>query len=131
MTKAPDPPFIPPPPFDGETLGRDQFSYGTAALWTIVHPHWRVHGRGKRPFFRQGYDWLQEENPRLTVVARRLDNPEKMVWAGWANNGNSGNRSFMVTGLSIPTAGCWEIAARYSPAPDNIQTLIYTVLVEP
>jgi hypothetical protein len=132
VTNAPDPPFVQPPPFNDETLGSGEFFYGTSALWAMVHPHWRVHGGGKLPYFRQGYDWLQEKDPRLTVVARRLDSPEKMVWAGWANNGNVANKkSFMVTGLSIPTAGCWEIAAHYSPAPDNIQTLTYTVWVEP
>jgi hypothetical protein len=28
-------------------------------------------------------------------------------------------------------AGCWEIAARYAPARDKIETLTYTVWVEP
>src|SRR5258708_5551646 len=130
VTKVPHPPFVPPPPFDGETLGSDGFYYGTSALWAIVHPHWRVYGGGKLPYFRQGYDWLQEKDPRLTVVARRLDGPERMVWAGWASNANAANKkSFMVTGLSVPTAGCWEIAAHYSPARENIQTLTYTVWV--
>ena len=132
VTKAPEPSFVPPPPFDGESLGSGGFYIGTSALWAIVHPHWRVGGGGKLPYFRQGYDWLQEKDPRLTVVARRLDSPEKMVWAGWANNGYvPDKKSFMVTGLSIPTAGCWEIVAHYTPAPDNIQTLAYTVWVEP
>ena len=113
-------------------LGSGGFYYGTSALWAIVQANWRVHGGGKLPYFRQGYDWLQEKNPRLTVVARRMDSAENMVWAGWANNGYvADKKSFMVTGLSIPTAGCWEIAAHYSPAPDNIQTLTYTVWVEP
>ena len=37
---------------------------------------------------------------------------------------------FMVTGIDIPSSGCWEIAARYIAEPD-IQTLSYTVWVDP
>jgi hypothetical protein len=37
----------------------------------------------------------------------------------------------MVTGLSIPTSGCWEISARYGSAPGAVRSLTYTVWVEP
>jgi hypothetical protein len=133
ITKAPDPPFVPPPPFNGLTAGSGEFFYGTSALWAVVQRHWRVHGfaGSKLPYFPQGYDWLKEPAPRLTVVARRLDSPEQMVWAAPASHSNDKIGSFMVTGF-ILTTGCWEIAAHYTPAsPDKIQTLTYTVWVEP
>ncbi len=134
VTRAPDPRFVPPPPFNGESLGSGEFFYGTPALWAMVESRWQIHGfsGSKLPYFRQGFDASKERDPRLSVVARRLDRPEQMVWAGWANSGGiSDLGSFMVTGLTIPAAGCWEIAAHYAPARGKIQTLTYTVWVEP
>jgi len=40
-------------------------------------------------------------------------------------------QGFMVTSLPIPTAGCWEITAHFTPARDKIHTLTYTVRVVP
>ncbi len=36
----------------------------------------------------------------------------------------------MITSLPIPTAGCWEISAHYTPEQGEIRTLTYTVWVE-
>jgi len=109
--------------------------YGSPALWTIIYPDWHVHGGSKLPFFRQGYDWMKEKDPRLTVVARRLDREQPLVWNGWANSasieGKGISGMFMATGINIPTSGCWEITAHYVESRDNIQTLTYTVWVEP
>jgi len=58
-----------------------------------------------------------------------------MVWATPANGAGATDGtakvSFMTTGLGIPAAGCWEIAAHYAPLDGNSQTLTYTVWVEP
>jgi hypothetical protein len=133
VTRPSDRPFVPPAPYSAR-VGNDEFLYGTSALWTIVYPGWHVHSGGKLPFFRQGYDWVKERDPRLTVVARRLDGEAPLVWNGWANNGSIEGRGiagmFMVTGIDIPAAGCWEIAAHYLESRGNIQTLTYTVWVE-
>ena len=133
VTKAPDPPFVPPAPYHADNA-TGEFLYGTPALWAVVATNWHVHGGSKLPYFRQDFDATKERDPRLSVVARRLDGPDAMVWAGWANSGSGAEnigKGFMVTGLEIPTEGCWEIAAHYSPAPTRIQTLTYTVWVEP
>ena len=87
--------------------------------------------------YRQRYDYTADRGtaePDLTVVARRLDGPEQVVRAGLADRATSNGtveNMVMVTGIDIPTAGCREIAARYAPARDNVQTLTYTVWVEP
>lgn len=136
VTAAPDPPFVPPPPFRADS-GSGEFLYGTPALWAVVQRHWQMHvfDGQKLPYFRQGYDSTKENNPRLTVVARRLGEPGPMVWAGWANGAGATEGttrvSLITTGLSIPAAGCWEIAAHYISAPGDSQTLTYTVRVEP
>jgi hypothetical protein len=75
-------------------------------------------------------------------VARRLDALEPLVWAERVNGAwqSSGARpddiaarsgiGAMITGLPIPTAGCWEISAHYTPTQGKVQTLTYTVRVD-
>jgi hypothetical protein len=36
---------------------------------------------------------------------------------------------FMVTGIDVPSSGCWENTARYAAVEPDIQTLSYTVWV--
>jgi hypothetical protein len=136
VTTAPDPPFVPPPPFR-VNAGSGEFLYGSPALWAVVQRHWQIHGftGSKLPYFHQGYDWTKENNPRLTVVARRLDGSEPIVWASPANGAGAVDGatkiSFITTGLEIPAAGCWEIVTHYIPLRGDSQTLTYTVWVEP
>jgi hypothetical protein len=130
VTGPSDHPFVPPKPY-WAGHGDGEFYYGNPALWTIVYPGWHIHSGGKLPFWRVGYDWKNEEDPRLTVVARRLDHEAPLVWNGWANNAWDKFGSFMTTGVDLPSSGCWEIAAHYVASPDNIQTLTYTVWVAP
>jgi hypothetical protein len=115
-------------------VGEDEFLYGSSALWTVIYPNWHIHSGSKLPFMRQGYDSMKEMEPRLTVVARRLDRPAPLVWNGSANYGIEGEGlagMFMVTGIDVPSAGCWEITAHYVQNFSDIQTLTYTVWVEP
>jgi hypothetical protein len=132
VTKAPEPLFVPPKPYSA-FHGEDEFLYGTPALWTVVQQHWNVRSGGKMPFFSQGFDWRNKGRPQLTVVARRLDREWPLVWSGLPGSGfGDGERvegMFMVTGIDIPSSGCWEIAARYIAEPGDIQTLSYIVWV--
>jgi hypothetical protein len=135
ITKPSDHPFVPPAPYSS-SLGNNEFFYGTPALWVVVERHWQLHGYAgqKLPYFRQGYDALKEGRPRLTVVARQLDGKAPLVWNGLAGSGSTGEGSFMVTGLEIPSPGCWEIGTQYVDTSRDIhtvQTLSYTVWVEP
>jgi hypothetical protein len=50
VARPSDPPFVPPRPYS-PAVGRDEFLYGSAALWTIVYPDWHVHSGGKLPSF--------------------------------------------------------------------------------
>lgn len=134
ITRPPEPPFTPPPPYPPDA-GSHEFLYGTPALWTVVYPGWRVHSGGKLPFFRQGYDAMKEMAPLLSVVARRLDGDAPLVRNRRANNAFIEGRGLagmaMVTGIDIPASGCWEITAHYVESPGKVQTLTYTIWVEP
>jgi hypothetical protein len=73
-------------------------------------------------------------------VARRLDGKAPLVWSGLATSGFDDRNipglagMFMVTGIDIPSSGCWEIAAQYVDDTREVHTLAYlayTVWVEP
>ena len=132
VTKPLEHPFVPPAPYSS-SAGSNEFFYGTPALWTVIDPVWRVHSGGKLTFFRRGYDSTKEGRPQLAVVARRLDGEGPLVWNGLPGSSSVEGKGlagmFMVTGIDIPSSGCWEIAARYIAEPGDIQTLTYTVWV--
>jgi hypothetical protein len=137
ITRPSDRPFVPPQPYS-PTVGSDEFLYGSAALWTLVYPGWHVHSGGKLPFFRQGWDDTKAQRPRLTVGARRLDGEGPLVWSGLATSGFLEGKGlagmFMVTGIDIPSSGCWEIGAQYVDTSRDVHTLAYlayTLWVEP
>jgi hypothetical protein len=108
-----------------------------------VSTHWSLgYTSNKLPFFSEDFIFGKSDNdPRLAVVARRLDSPAPLVWSDWANGSipipqvpelkNPDQHGFMVTSLPIPTVGCWEITAHYTPARDKSHTLTYTVWVGP
>jgi hypothetical protein len=136
VTRPPDPPFTPPAPYS-PSAGSHEFLYGGPALWTIVYPSWHIHSGGKLPFFHQGFDWKKGGRPRLTVVARRLDGEGPLVWNELASSGFMEGQSlagmFIVTGIDIPSSGCWEIGAQYvdTSGVHTVAHLDYTVWVEP
>jgi hypothetical protein len=139
VTQAPAQPFVPPKGYHVDP-GAD-FALGTLGLWANVDTHWKLNfNQNKIPFFSEDYIFGKSDfNPRLAVVARRLDSPAPLVWSDWVNGGgppysppgDPNDHGFMVTGLPIPTVGCWEITAHYTPACDKRYTLTYAVWVGP
>jgi hypothetical protein len=124
VTKPSDRPFVPPSPYTTE-LCKDTFWFGTNQLWTFLPidgtwrglPHYTPSDptfRQKLFWWRQGYDWRTEPQPKLTVTGRRLDSvspPLRIsgVSPGWQQR----DQPFMVVGINFPTLGCWEIKGRY------------------
>jgi hypothetical protein len=61
-----------------------------------------------------GYDWRTETTPRLRVTGRRLDAPALAVTSSDATNGFEPSMgAFMLLGLELPAAGCWELTGHY------------------
>lgn len=141
VTEAPDQQFKPPLGYHPYTGKDGRFLLGTADLWALVTPHWKLGRTGsKLPYFSQNFFFGKDvADPPLAVVARRLDGSAPLVLSDRVNSGgppyippgDPDDHGFMVTRLPIPTAGCWEITARYTLAPDKIQVLNYTIWVEP
>jgi hypothetical protein len=124
VTKASDQPFIPPWPYPKAPYPGGYW-FGTDKLWTAppIDGTWRGLGhytptdptfRQKLFWWRQGYDWRTEAQPKLRVTGRRLDSPAPPLAADRANNGwQRRDQPFMVVGINLPTLGCWEIAGHY------------------
>lgn len=140
ITRPAKPPFIPPAPHsDGRALSQDTFFYGTPELWTVLrydgtwsnlpyHGGYHYHGgryqqedghyTEKVFWWRDGYSWMTEPRPALEMSGRRLDAEAPPLQAGRATNAfNAADiRSAMLTGVGIPTSGCWEITGEYRDA---------------
>ena len=120
---APDMAFVPPVPYPA-TATQGRFWYGNAGLWTTLSNDGRwsgvrdEHGIFDKVFWwHPGFDGRVEQRPALRVVARRLDHLAPLYEVDGAtnahNDGFGGNGWTMLTGVSVPSEGCWEFMADY------------------
>lgn len=122
VTVQPTPAFFAPPPYPQSAPGVRTFWHGSQTLWTMLEEGGTWHGLPRNPDgFRQkvfwwwpGFDGRIEPRPKLSVVGRRLDGPESFV-AGPATNARHDDFGgwAMLTGIDVPTAGCWELTGTY------------------
>ena len=75
---------------------------------------------------RLGYDSRAEQRPAIKVTGRRLDGPAPPLLALPPTNAFQGPGSAMLTGVYVPTPGCWEITGEY-----HGNELSFVVWVEP
>jgi hypothetical protein len=113
------------PPNHKLDLHAGDFWYGSAKLWTRLNETgaWSAlpfdgAGYSQKVFWwREGYDWQKEPQPNLVVTGKRLDAPAPpMVGTRATNAFASDIGSAMLVGVSIPTAGCWEVTGQYGDA---------------
>jgi hypothetical protein len=135
ITPVVEPPFSPPPPYP-RTAPPGTFWFGTERLWTMitVGGTWRGLSRNdsglrqKVFWWYPGFDGRTEPQPELTVTGVRLDH------AGWFTRlppaTNAFNAGFggwtILTGIDVPTTGCWELTGSYRG-----HTLTFVVLIAP
>jgi hypothetical protein len=95
-------------------------------LWTDIPIDGRWHslpyteGKGytqKVVFWNESYDWQTEAVPGLTLSGRQLDGDALTFVADHATNGYHPEvGSFILTGVEIPSLGCWELTGHYRDA---------------
>ena len=124
-TFPPNPPFVPPEPYLQQTQANGMFWYGTDALWTdlSINGKWEMrnnvaNGKGyttKLTFWSRDFDGREELEPKLIVTGKRLDGDAPSVAVAYANAVfvTGPMPAAMMTGIDIPTAGCWELTAHY------------------
>lgn len=127
VTQRPEPVFVAPAPYSSEPPERyeDQFWYGTPALWTLLDEGGTWRGL---PLDRQGYSqkvfwWSQDFDvradpfPAFTVLLERLDaEAAPIVAAELATNASADFGTAMLTGVEVPSAGCWKITGQFRQA---------------
>jgi hypothetical protein len=59
--------------------------------------------------WQEGYDVQKEPKPEIVVILRRLDSDVPLVVSRGGTNAHFGGTWAMLTGVTFPTEGCWEI----------------------
>ena len=126
--KAPEP-FSPTAPWEGI------FWYGSEHLWTALHNDgvWaklpeNTDGFGQKIMWWSSLYSLKDElKPALVVSGKRLDGKaEPLRFYGATNAMADDIGEAMLTGVEIPTWGCWEIRGEYKKT-----SLTFVVWVAP
>lgn len=135
LTMPPDPPFVPPKPYAAEAPDLYQAEwFGSNELWTMVAREgevWSGLPRGHGKFGQKTFWWSEdypdaEDRAPITVSGRQLDGPATFEIGGPGGGGfRQDIGDFMLVGIGIPAAGCWELTATYRGAQ-----LSYVVLVD-
>jgi hypothetical protein len=126
VTVPPAEPFIPPKPYEVGEL-KNTFVLGTERLWTTVRksgvwgwgPHEPGHEHEVQPltekifWVSQDFNWRKEYPPDLRVTGRRLDGSAPPLLTMTPTNAFPGPAAAMLTGVYVPTPGCWEITGEY------------------
>jgi hypothetical protein len=97
--------------------------YGNDALAVLLPSDGKWKGMGPRHnygdklwLWRRGYDAMSEIRPDLILEGVRLDGGDdsERVYIDHATSGFGEGWSAMLVGLEFPSAGCWEVSARYT-----------------
>ncbi len=134
ITQRPEPRFVPPEPYAEWSPGGD-FWYGTNELWTDLRFDGTWHGLPKTDagyvnkiaLWSESYSQTMELQPEITLSARQLDG--KAVVGPYIQGNNAHHPDygyFMMTGIELPTLGCWEITVEYKEA-----ALSYVIWLRP
>ena len=124
VTTPPAHPFTPPAWYEP---GDDWF-LGSEKLWTEgnksgvwdwePHKPWDGDLTVKISWGSVDYDWRKEPRPNLTLTGRRLDGDAPPLLLAPMTHilpgpGPNAGRGTMLSGVYVPTPGCWEITGEY------------------
>jgi hypothetical protein len=122
VTTPPSPAFIPPAPYQ-VNAALNSFWYGDKDLWTAlpVNGFWnglpfrKYEGYSNKLFlWQQGYDGRVEPQPDITVVVRPLLGQPPTVTSHHGTNAFFDHTWQMLTGVTFPATGCWEVTASHA-----------------
>jgi hypothetical protein len=127
ITLPPTLPFELPEGYQGSNSepNSDMFWFGTAELWVMLRdngvwsqlPKQDVGFVQKLVWWSQDYDWLQEQVPDFQLYGQRIDGVSAEFESDLATNAYTNERGSMImTGVVIPSTGCWQITGEYNEA---------------
>ncbi len=64
-------------------------------------------------WWSESFDFRKEPTPQITVTGKRLDAPAPPLKVVGSTNAEVDFGQAMLTGVEIPTSGCWEITGSY------------------
>jgi hypothetical protein len=137
VTRAPAVLFRPP---GLPEMGKDDndFFFGTEKLWTALLKSGAVWGWAPRGpdqpdltakvfWGSVDYDRHREGNADLKVTGRRLDGDAPPLVANRTTNALGDPYDAMLTGVYMPTPGCWEITGAYKGQKLSFVVWLYPV----
>jgi hypothetical protein len=140
VTVRPAKPFTPPSQYELED-DVNGFWLGTEKLWTVLRtsgiwewaPHPPGHENEVQPLTEKtfwgsvDFNWRTEWPVKLRVTGRRLDGSAPPLLTMRSTNAFvDGPAPAMLSGVFVPTPGCWEITGEYRG-----EKLSYVVWVRP
>jgi hypothetical protein len=112
-------------------MGADPGGYGNESLWTNLWmwgegevPAWATarHLQPNGSYADLKWAWYRYVPGRQTIEGQRLDGPAPPLRADIPDG--YGDIGFQVSGITFPTAGCWEITGRVGDASLTFVTLV-------
>jgi len=135
-TAPPTPPFTPSAPYDSIAVPDGSFWYGTSTLWTQLglDATWHMKDNADKSggyaatlvLWAPRYDWRKRVHRDLFLTARRIDADAPFVAETGAKPAFIRGKPAIITGIRIPTGGCWEVGARYGKSK-----IAFLVTVQP
>jgi hypothetical protein len=130
VTQPPAEAFLPPPPYPSQHSS-DGFWFGSEKLWVQLPKDgiWHLSHDGpdaafgqKIQWWRKDYEWRTDMPSKLKVTGERIDAPAPPLTSRSDASGTTGH-SFIMSGLDIPTRGCWQVTGNY--AGDKLAFVIW------
>jgi hypothetical protein len=133
VTERPEPAFVPPAYYEGQEPFEGAFWFGGNGLWTMLRDEaWSElplsdDGYIQKLFWwADGYNYMEDPEPSFLLLGERLDGEAQMIESREATNAFSEYGSSILTGVAIPTEGCWQFSGSYQG-----ETLSFVVEVKP
>ena len=138
VTTRPAHPFTPPAWYQP---GDDDWFLGSEKLWTEgsksgvwewePHEPWNGNLTVKISWGSADFDWRKEPRPNLTITGRRLDGeaPPLLLQPMTHIMGPNAEPGSMLSGVYVPTPGCWEITGKYRD--ETVSFVVWVQQVKP